>query len=78
MLAVVPTENVTDERIASDVVEALERNGNVMAERVTVEVKDGLVTLTGMVHDRSAYLAAEDAARGTYGVLGVINDLEHF
>jgi osmotically-inducible protein OsmY len=74
-LSVVPTEKISDERVAGDLVEALERNGHITAERVTVEVDDGLVTLSGWVQDRKAYYEAQNTAMLTAGVLGVKNDL---
>jgi osmotically-inducible protein OsmY len=72
-LAVVPTRSVTDRMIADDVRAALERNSRVSVEDVTVEVEDGVVTLTGRVPNWSARRAAVDAAVFTWGVVEVID-----
>lgn len=74
-LAVVPTERITDEVIASYIISALERNIDVNAEEITVEVKGGVVTLSGAVDDWTAKYAARDAALATRGVIGVINKI---
>jgi osmotically-inducible protein OsmY len=74
-LAVVPTESIKDEVIAKHVVEALERNVNVLAEDVDVKVENGIVTLSGEVPSWSARSAAYDGAIFTYGVLDVVDNL---
>ncbi len=74
-LAVVPTESYTDERIADNVVNAIERSAYVDAADVDVKVSNSVVTLTGTVPDRRALRAATSAARYTPGVIDVINNL---
>ncbi len=74
-LAVTPTRDVVDEAIAEDVVAAMERDVLVDPEDVTVEVIDGIVTLTGTVPTWSSRRAAEDDAIYTAGVAGVDNRL---
>ncbi len=72
-LAIVPLERISDELIAEDVVNALERDVRVNAEDVEVEVVDGIVTLTGSVPRWNARQAAELDASLTAGVIDVIN-----
>jgi osmotically-inducible protein OsmY len=75
-LTVAPTApTVVDEDIRKEIVAALERNTNIDVSRVSVDVKDGVVTLTGAVPDYAAFRAVEDAARYTGGVLDVTNQL---
>jgi osmotically-inducible protein OsmY len=75
-LTVIPTTPATvDEDIRRDILAALERNTDVDAARVTVDVNNGIVTLSGTVRDYTAYHTAEDAARYTSGVLEVNNNL---
>lgn len=74
-LTVVPSEDILDEDIAEDVVNALERNANVDVDDVTVKVEDGGVTLTGSVPSWYAYTSAEDSAFYTLGVTEVDNQL---
>ena len=74
-IAVVPKEDVLDEEIARDIVDAINRNANVDADKVDVRVEDGYVTLTGTVQDWVAHEAAYEAAVGTLGVKGVTDEL---
>ena len=74
-LTVVPSDDFLDKDIAQDIEAALERSQYVNAERVTVEVEDGDVTLTGTVPTYYARLRARDAAAFTSGVLEVDNHL---
>jgi hyperosmotically inducible protein len=70
-IAVVPAEDVQDEVIAADIVDAIDRNVNVDVDNVDVTVEDGFVTLSGTVKDWTAREAAYDAAANTLGVKGV-------
>jgi osmotically-inducible protein OsmY len=74
-VAVVPTEKITDESIAEDVVNALERNLEINADNVDVTVRDGTVRLDGTVTTLSAKSAANNAALYTRGVVAVEDNL---
>jgi osmotically-inducible protein OsmY len=74
-LAIVPTEDVTDQAIAEDIVKAMERRWHLDPDRIDVTVENGLVTLSGMVPDIATEEVAFDAARYTAGVRGVRNDM---
>jgi osmotically-inducible protein OsmY len=74
-LTVVPTEKVSDRAIAEDVIAAIERNTYADIKHLNVEVRNGVVTLTGSVPSLAAFDAAQDAAEFTRGVINVINDL---
>jgi osmotically-inducible protein OsmY len=74
-LTVVPTKKVSDRAIAEDVIAAIERNTYADIKNITVEVKNGVVTLTGSVPSWAAFDSAQDAAEFTRGVVNVINDL---
>jgi osmotically-inducible protein OsmY len=74
-LSVVPTEKVSDRAIAEDVIAAIERNTYANIKNVNVEVRNGVVTLTGSVPSLAAFDSAQDAAEFTRGVVNVINDL---
>jgi hyperosmotically inducible protein len=73
-LAVVPTERISDQRIAEDVVNALDRDIRVMTEDTNVEVENGIVTLSGTVPSWTAKSAAYNAALYTYGVIDVVDN----
>ena len=74
-LAVVPSAEISDEIIAEDVVDALERSVLVNAEAVDVSVNRGTVTLEGSVPSAAARMAAFRVASRTAGVLFVQNNL---
>lgn len=74
-LAVVPSTNITDERIAEDVVSALDRNSRVNVEDVDVTVQGGKVNLDGTVSSWSAKTAAYNSALYTLGVTDVEDNL---
>ncbi|MBD3362845.1 BON domain-containing protein [Candidatus Dojkabacteria bacterium] len=72
-LAVVPTEDIADEQIAEDVINALTRNVNVDPEKIEVKVKNGKVTLNGEVTSWNTFRAAERSTYFTSGVKDVDN-----
>jgi osmotically-inducible protein OsmY len=74
-LAVVPTESIKDERIAEDVIAAMDRHVSIQPQDVNVRVTDGIVTLNGTVSSWRAKTAAYDAALYTYGVIEVIDEI---
>lgn len=74
-LAVVPSKDISDQVIASDIISGLERNAYVDPETIRVTVQNGLVTLTGAVGSVLAYRSAHSVAQYTEGVVDVINKL---
>lgn len=70
-IAIVPTEEIGDEIIAQDVVDAIDRNVSVRANDVDVTVEDGRVILQGAVPSYDARLAAHNSALYTTGVTDV-------
>jgi osmotically-inducible protein OsmY len=74
-LSVVPTHKMTDELIGEEVMKAIDRNINVDVNTVDVTVKDGIVTLSGVVKDWYAKVAAYNAALYTLGVVEVRDDI---
>jgi osmotically-inducible protein OsmY len=74
-LAVVPSKGMGDQSIADAVVAGLDRNTYVEPEMVNVEVRDGVVTLSGGVPNLMAYRGAIAVAQNTVGVVNVVNKL---
>jgi len=66
----------SDERVKETVSECLEAHPDLDASEVEVQVKGGIVTLTGTVEDRKAKRMAEDAVEGLAGVKDVTNQLQ--
>ena len=73
--SVVPESKTYDKKIASDIIDALERIGDINIEKVNVEVNQGQVTLKGSVPDWHAYSEAHNAAKHSRGVIDLINKL---
>lgn len=66
-----------DSDIKRDVEEELRWDPKIdIADIIGVAVKDGVVTLTGVVRNYSDMLEAEEAAKRVAGVIGLANDLE--
>jgi osmotically-inducible protein OsmY len=74
-LAIVPTKSVSDAIIAENIVAALVRNAMTNSEDISVEVKDGSVTLAGTVSSAVEAKAARDIAFFTEGVREVHDNL---
>jgi osmotically-inducible protein OsmY len=72
----VRSETRTDEDIQREVLAELKWDARVQPNEIGVSVKDGVVTLTGVVDSYSKRWAAEEAAHRVRGVKAVANDLE--
>jgi osmotically-inducible protein OsmY len=70
------TEIRSDAQIQTDVLAELKWEPRVSPNEIGVTVKDGVVTLTGVVDSYSKRWAAEDAAHRVRGVKAVANDIE--
>src|SRR3979409_1302305 len=70
------TEIRTDAQIQTDVLSELKWEPRISPNEFGVTVKDGVVTLTGVVDSYSKRWAAEDAAHRVRGVKAVANDIE--
>ncbi len=76
-LAVEPLTDKPDAKIADDIKAALVRMGFLYVGKIDIQVKDGVVSLSGTVPDRVAYCTAYDAAKFTGGVTAVIMNKLH-
>jgi osmotically-inducible protein OsmY len=75
-LAVVPSDDVEDESIAENIVDNLERNQNVDQDDITVQVNNGVVTLTGTVSSYAESNATYNATTVVPGVTDINNDID--
>jgi osmotically-inducible protein OsmY len=66
----------SDENLATDVLTELSWDPRVQPNEITVNVKDGVVTLGGWVDDYAKRRAATEAAHRIRGVKAVANDIE--
>lgn len=65
----------SDERIREDVSEQLTRDPWVDATEIEIEVREGEITLTGVVHTRDEKRRAEDAIERVSGVRDIHNQI---
>jgi hypothetical protein len=70
-----PKRSRDDVRVREDVCEVLTVHDRVDASEIEVDVKEGVVTLTGTVSSRAERRDAEDALFDVAGVVDVINQL---
>ncbi len=66
----------SDSQIKSDVLSELKWDPNVDETEVGVQVKGGVVTLTGTIDAYPKKMAARDAAHRVFGVLDVVDELK--
>lgn len=66
----------SDNRILEDVCDRLAQHGRIDAREITVDVKNGEVTLTGTVYNRNSKRMAEDVVESVMGVADVHNNLK--
>ncbi len=74
-LAVAPDRSREDKEIARAVMGALERNSDVTAEKLDIEVSDGAVVVRGRVENARKFMAIRKAAELTSGVANVHYDV---
>jgi len=65
----------SDERVREDVSETLSAHPEIDASEIEIEVKEGLVTLSGTVESRKIKRLVEDAIEAISGVQDIKNDL---
>ena len=69
-------EKGTDKQLREAVLRQLEWEPEIESQDISVNAKEGVVTLTGFVHSYAEKVAAEKAAKSVYGVKAVANDIE--
>ena len=66
----------TDDELRADVLAELSRNPRIRTSEIAVIVKDGAVTLSGMVHTLDEKVCAERAVKAIKGVRAIADDIE--
>lgn len=74
-LAVVPTEDMVDEAVAQEIIEAVKLTGFIDVDTINIEVNNGEVTLSGNVNSWRAMRIAYATTFFTTGVTKVNNNL---
>lgn len=75
-LSVVPSHSITDERIATEIKDAFKKSVALDGQDITVEVLNGVVTLTGVVSHSAARGTAYEIVSYTPGVIAISNRVE--
>jgi osmotically-inducible protein OsmY len=73
---VVTAQRLVDEQLRAEVERALRNNPTLMSDHLDVSIKNGVVTLAGLVFDDWDMRIARRAANRIPGVKRVINDME--
>ena len=76
-LTVIPYDDILDKSIADNIVKAMSRNKWIDINTINVKVEKGIVTLSGTVHNFTAYRGVLDAAQYTTGVVDVVNNINY-
>lgn len=66
----------SDKELRESVLQHLEWEPEVRSQDISVTAHEGVVALTGFVHNYAEKFAAEKAAKSVYGVKAVANDIE--
>lgn len=74
-ISVVPSDQPEDELVASDIIEAIKRRGNIDMNHIQIEVDTGKVILKGRVPDWQSYTDIHTIVKRTRGVAGLRNEL---
>ncbi|MBZ5677995.1 MAG: BON domain-containing protein [Acidobacteriia bacterium] len=69
-------EKGSDKQLREAVLRQLEWQPEIVSQDISVNAKEGAVTLTGFVHSYAEKVAAEKAAKSVYGVKAVANDID--
>lgn len=69
-------EKTTDKELREAVLRQLDWQPDIASQDISVNAKEGAVTLTGFVHSFTEKVAADRAAKSIYGVRAVANDIE--
>jgi osmotically-inducible protein OsmY len=70
------TQSETDNQLRSAVAKQIDWEPDVTSRDISVAARDGVITLTGFVHNYYEKTAAERAAKSVYGVKAVADDIE--
>lgn len=69
-------QTLTDNQLRTEVAMQIDWDPQVMSKDISVSAHEGVVALTGFVHNYYERMAAERAAKSVYGVKAVANDIE--
>ncbi|MFX1589532.1 MAG: BON domain-containing protein [Promethearchaeota archaeon] len=75
-ISVIPDENISDKEIADILMTSMQNSVHINANKVNIKVKNGVVTLSGILHSMGAFKAAINIVKSTKGVINIINNLK--
>jgi osmotically-inducible protein OsmY len=68
-------KKIADQTIVEHIQNEIRQNSMIKADKVDIKVKNGIVTISGIVPDQYNNMAVYNAAECTDGVKNVINNL---
>ena len=74
-LTIIPTKTFSDQKIAEDILNSLERHYKIDIDDIDVKVERGRVSLTGKVTDWDSYQLLLNTAKNTKGVIDLKEDI---
>ncbi|MDG5816356.1 BON domain-containing protein [Chitinispirillales bacterium ANBcel5] len=74
-MAVVPGNQIADESVAEDILEALKRQGKIDVSTITLEVSGGKAVIRGRVPDWQSFSDSYSILKNTKGVAEIRNEL---
>ncbi len=74
-ITVAPSESVVDQAIGDNVMTVLKRNNSIDVRNINIEVKGGIVTLSGNIPNAATHRAILNAAKYASGVVDVVDQL---
>lgn len=74
-LAIVPTKDIIDEKIAKEIMASMEKHLNLDLYQISVEIEKGNVTISGNVSSWTAYKITHNVVNNISGVINVIDNL---
>ncbi|MFW9877868.1 MAG: BON domain-containing protein [Candidatus Thorarchaeota archaeon] len=75
-ILIISEEKISDEEIENLIIRSMQNSVYIDAHKVNVNVKDGIVTLSGTVSSMSEYDAIKNVVKFTKGVIDVENNLK--
>lgn len=74
-LTIVPTKTFTDQEIAEDILNSIERNYRADVNKINVKVEKGEIFLSGKLSDWNSYQTVLNIAENTKGVINVEDNI---
>ncbi len=75
MISIIPEEKISDEEITKNIITSMQNSVRIDADKVDVQIKSGIVTLSGTISSMNEYDAILDIVKSSKGVINIKNNL---